>query len=157
MEIRPYQDGDMEKIITLNEVVLDEFGFAFSQQLDRDVFDIPRYYTRRKGQYLLLLDGEKIVGSIAISKITYNVCKLRHFYMLPKYRHQGYGKKLYDRALEFVRGAGYEEIWLSSAPQFVDAIRFYERAGFVRTEKILWPFTRAGLFYILKPGRQPGS
>jgi len=51
--------------------------------------------------------------------------------------------------LEFIQKAGYHEIWLSTANQFKDAIRFYEHHGFVRSPKPLWPHTRAGIFYTI--------
>src|SRR5438093_823676 len=105
MEIRAYQPGDEEKIIALNDAVLQEFGFAFSPELDRDILDIHAYYTQRNGQYFVLVEGGTIIGSIAVSKISGKVCKLRHFYMAKKYRGQGYGKQLYEKALEFIRGA----------------------------------------------------
>jgi len=155
MIIRTYQPGDEEKIIQLSDKVLKEFGFAFSFQLDRDVLDISKYYTRRNGQYFVLVhDGdsgkEEIIGTIAVSKINEKICKLRHFYILKQFRHHGWGRKLYEEALEFIRSAGYREIWLSTAPQFADAIHFYEHNGFVRSPKALWPYQRAGIFYTLK-------
>ena len=155
MEIRTYQPGDVEKIVAFNDEVLKEFGFAFSLILDRDVFDIPKYYTRRGGEYFLMVDDSdggsgKIVGSIAVSKITRKICKLRHFYLAKEYRRKGHGKKLYSHALEFIRETGYDEIWLSTAAKFMDAIGFYERNGFTRAKKPLWDYTRAGVFYTLK-------
>lgn len=150
MTIRTYQPGDEEKIIALNDAVLKEYGFAFSAELDRDVLDIPKYYTNRMGRYFVLAEGENIIGSIAVSKITESVCKLRHFYVAKEYRGRGWGRKLYDEALEFIRGAGYDEIWLSTAANFKEAIAFYERAGFKKSLKPLWHYKRAGIFYILK-------
>lgn len=150
MNIRTYQPGDEDNIIALNDTVLKEFGFAFSPELDRDILNIPKYYTNRKGQYFVLEKGDSIVGSIAVSKISDKVCKMRHFYIAKDYRGQGWGRKLYDKALEFIQSAGYEEIWLSTAAEFKDAIRFYERAGFKKSLKPLWHYKRAGIFYILK-------
>ncbi len=154
MAIRPYQPGDEANIIALNDTVLKEFGMAFDKILDRDILDIPQYYTKRNGQYFVLVDdsqgGELIVGSIAVSKISNKVCKLRHFYILNEYRKRGFGKQLYEKAVGFIRAAGYNEIWLSTARQFEDAIRFYEHAGFQRSLKPLWHYRRAGIFYILK-------
>ena len=150
MEIRSYQPGDEQQIIVLEDTVLREYGYQFLPELDRDLLDIPRYYTKRKGQFFVLVEDDQIVGSIAVSKITSRVCKLRRFYVLKKYRKQGWGRKLYHEALGFIRGVGYDEIWLSSAPEFKDALRFYELAGFHRSEKILWPYTRAGVFFVMK-------
>ena len=150
MHIRTYQPGDEKSIIALEDTVLKEYGFRFLPKLDRDLLDIPKYYTNRMGQFFVLVDGDKVVGSIGVSKITARVCKLRRFYILKHYRKQGWGRKLYQEALEFIRGVGYGEIWLSSAPQFKDALRFYEYAGFKRTEKTLWPHVRAGIFYVMK-------
>ncbi len=151
MVIRTYHPGDEESSIKLNDTVLKEYGFAFSPQLDRDLLDIPKYYTNRNGQFFLLVeeDTSRIVGSIAVSKITSKVCKMRHFYILKEHRGRGWGTKLYEAALTFIRRAGYREIWLSTAAQFTDAIAFYEHKGFKRSLKPLWHYRRAGIFYIL--------
>jgi putative acetyltransferase len=152
MVIRTYHPGDEKGIITLNDTVLKEYGFAFSPRLDRDLLDIPKYYTNRNGQFFLLVEeeGSRIVGSIAVSKISPRVCKMRHFYILKEYRGRGWGTELYDEALAFIKKAGYREIWLSTAAQFTDAIAFYEHKGFKRSLKPLWHYRRADIFYMLK-------
>lgn len=156
MKIRTYRDSDKESVIRLISSVLKEFGLKYSRQLDRDLSNVQRYYFRKgrahggSGKFWILEDGGKVVGTLAVSRINDRVCKLRRFYIVKKYRHLGWGLKLYRKALVFIRRKGYREIWTSTTAKFKDSIRFQERAGFKRTKRVLWPYKRAGIFHILK-------
>ena len=150
MEIRPYEEKDQVQLTAFIDGVLKEFDLAFSNYLDRDLLDVRQYYWNRGGQVWVLVDDGAVVGSIAVSRISDTVCKLRHFYVAKAERGQGWGHKLYRVALDFAHANGYREIWLSTSGKFVDAIVFYEKAGFRRSLKPLWHYRRASIFYVLK-------
>ena len=150
MEIRPYRDEDKRHVVRLISRVLGEFGYKYSRQLDRDLLNIPRYYFRRAGNFWVLVENGRIVGTLGVGRVKGRICKLRRFYISKRYRHRGWGIRLYKKALVFIRRKGYREVWTSTTPRFKDSLRFQQRAGFKRTKRVLWPYKRAGIFHILK-------
>ena len=151
MKIRTYRSLDKAMVIRHIDRILREFGYAFSRSLDRDLLDIPKYYTKRGGRFWILADSnDKVVGTIGVSRINRFVCKLRRFYISRRYRHKGWGLQLYRKALDYIRRKGYREIWMSTTPHLKDSLRFQEKAGFKLSKKPLWPYKRASIFHILK-------
>jgi ribosomal protein S18 acetylase RimI-like enzyme len=51
--------------------------------------------------------------------------------LLPQFRHQGIGTRLMDRALEAARAFGFSRVELTVYRSNANAIRLYEKAGFV--------------------------
>lgn len=150
MRIRKYQQKDQAQVVRLIARVLKEFGYTYSKVLDRDLLRIPKYYLERGGCFWVLTVDDRVVGTIAVSRINARVCKLRRFYISKKYRHKGWGLMLYQKAMKFIQQVGYREVWTSTTSKFRDSIRFQKRAGFKRTKRVLWPYRRAGIFHILR-------
>lgn len=150
MEIRLYRPSDRPQVIRLITRVLREFGFRYSSKLDRDLPDIQRYYFRRGGKFWVLLEKGRVVGTAGVSHVNDDTCKFRRFYISRRYRHEGWGLLLYAKSLAFAKRAGYKKIWASTSLKFKDSARFLQRAGFRRAKRILWPYQRAGIFYVLK-------
>lgn len=163
MEIRLYRPSDKLQVIRLITRVLREFGLRYSSKLDRDLLDIRRYYFRRGGKFWILLEKGRVVGTAGVSHLngrlclrtarrhsSDGVCKFRRFYVSRRYRHKGWGLLLYAKSLAFAKRVGYNQIWTSTSLQFKDSAGFLERAGFRRTKRVLWPYQRAGIFYVLK-------
>ncbi|KAF8663440.1 hypothetical protein AX16_001010 [Volvariella volvacea WC 439] len=59
-----------------------------------------------------------------------------HIDILEKYQRQGWGRKLIETAVEYLKGENIrgEGVWLGLDPRNEDARRFYHRLGFVEIE-----------------------
>lgn len=147
MKIRRYRDGDAEGIIRMINDVMGEFGESFDPDLDRDLLDIPRYYGN-KGAFWVLTDGKKIAGSIALSRITDEVCKFRRFYIDKDYRGKGWGVKLFKLRANYAAKLGYKEAWMVTSAHHKAVIDFVKKRGAVRSRKRLFPTRRAHMFFI---------
>jgi putative acetyltransferase len=69
---------------------------------------------------------------------TPDTCELRKMYLQRDYRGRGYGKQLLEHALAQAQELGFRQITLETASVLKEAIRLYERYGFV-------PYTPAHL------------
>ena len=58
-------------------------------------------------------------------------------YFLPEYIGKGYGTQLLNYVIEELRKAGYKDVFLWVLEENIRAGRFYEKAGFIKTEKYL--------------------
>lgn len=108
----------------------EEFGFLYDFKLDFDLEDPIRYYTSAGGVFYVLLNGEDVIGTVAVKKIDERVVELKRMYLLPEYRGQGWGARLLEQALAFCREKGFKSCVLDTNTKQESAQRLYASYGF---------------------------
>ena len=121
-----YQKLVKELVISIHE----EFGFSYDFKLDYDLEDLEKFYTNSGDVFFILLDNNKLVGTVAIRKIDKESAELKRMYLLKEYRGQGWGSKLIDRAIEFCKEKGFKKIILDTNIKQVAAQKLYQKKGF---------------------------
>ncbi|MFR1051068.1 MAG: N-acetyltransferase family protein [Lachnospirales bacterium] len=138
MEIRKLRNGD--DLFAVSRVYEESWRGAYRGLLPQAYLDgIPAgkwvpYLEQAGRESLLLLDGEKIVG-------TANCCASRFpklsdwgeivsLYLLPEYWGKGYGKLLFSAVVEQLEAIGYRDLFLWVLEGNQRARTFYERMGF---------------------------
>ena len=104
------------------------------QGLD-DVGDVRAHYFDSGGTFLAVLDGGRLVGTGALSRLSARVCELDRMWLLPEYRRQGIGHRIVRRLFAFARRHSYRTVRLHTSSDLQGAIAFYEKLGFRRIEK----------------------
>ncbi|HWP79663.1 MAG TPA: GNAT family N-acetyltransferase [Candidatus Acidoferrum sp.] len=133
--IRPYKVGEASYICYLQMELYDRvYGF-------KPVFE---YYLlagaakfladTEGGQIWVAVDGEKVIGSIAIVKAGEDTAQLRWFALDDRYHGKGLGKKLMDAAMGFCREQGYKQVYLWTVDILYAARHLYEVYGFKLTD-----------------------
>ena len=149
--VRLFSFSDGVALLEFVKTIFLEFDEEFCPDtFDKDILDVTKSYIEKGGQFWLMVDGDTIIGSIAVVPLNNKICKLRRFYVAKEYRGRGLGKKLFQVVLDYCKIKSYQEIWLSTTPKLKDSIKFYERNGFKKSLKPLWPFKRAPFFFTLK-------
>ena len=89
------------------------------------------YFGERIGVWLASLENN-VVGCIALRELPemQRSGEIKRMYVQPAHRGQGIAKELLDAVEQFAAKAGYEWLYLDSAPGMDTAVRFYERNGF---------------------------
>jgi len=92
---------------------------------------LERFDATRDRLWVADLHGER-VGAIAIQHDPERRgwAKLRWYFVEPKARGHGLGRRLLATALRFARKAGYKGVYLWTVDDLADARTQYERAGF---------------------------
>jgi GNAT superfamily N-acetyltransferase len=67
--------------------------------------------------------------------------RFRKFATLTGFQNQGFGRKMILHTIDYARERGFDRIWCDAR---LDALRFYERAGF---EKFSTTFFKEGVAY----------
>jgi putative acetyltransferase len=135
--IRDYLPGDLASVTELVHATLSEYGFAPKVGgLAEDLAAIRDRYQTEHGGFWVAEEAGRVLGTVAVRKKEGRTCELKRLYVRAGARGRGLGQRLYDRAEEFARGAGYERIWLDSSRRFKEARRLYERNGFVLVEEL---------------------
>lgn len=136
--LRPYQSGDEQAIADLIvDIQRREFDIPITQEDQPDLADIDGFYSNGTGGFWVAVDGEKIVGTIALLDITNQHVALRKMFVAQNYRGSviGVAKQLLNHAIETSRQRGVLEIYLGTTADFRAAHRFYEKHGFRQFSK----------------------
>ncbi|MBM3268871.1 MAG: GNAT family N-acetyltransferase [Candidatus Sericytochromatia bacterium] len=131
-QIRAFQPGDEEQVVSLVKNVLLTYGFRWQPDgPDADVLD-PDAYGRGGGTFLVLEATGQILGTIAARKVDAQRVELRRMYLHPAFWGEGWGSALLEALLAWAKEAGFERVELETDPRFDRSIGFYERKGFRR-------------------------
>jgi len=84
------------------------------------------------GQIFFAMDGDRAVGTAAAIRASPTTFELGKMAVSPSYQGQGLGERLGRAAVDFTRRAGAEMVFLETNSALANAIRLYERLGFVQ-------------------------
>ena len=125
------KNGDEKEVLKVIGDALSKYGLGLEPDgADFDVSDIEKYYLNNSGWFEVVLDDNKIIGSVGVYHISDDECELRKMYLLEDYQGKGIGKKLMDDALNMGRELGYKVMTLQTNSLLHKAIPLYEKSGF---------------------------
>ena len=101
------------------------------QGILQDMDELLQTYFDNDGVFLVLTDGDQIVGTGAIRKIDDEICELKRLWLLFEYHGKGLGYRMIQELFEFAREKGYRRIRLETDPNSQSrAFELYKRLGF---------------------------
>ncbi|MCR5630043.1 GNAT family N-acetyltransferase [Eubacterium sp.] len=84
--------------------------------------------------FCLILDN-KVVGTVGLKKINDDTVELKALYLSKELRGQGLGFKLINSVIDKAKEKGYKLILLDSMSKYKEALKLYEKVGFIKTER----------------------
>jgi putative acetyltransferase len=144
IEIKPIQQHQLEQakqvVIAVGldiwqGVLTEDELLCYDSMLD--IEDVRSHYFDNNGTFLVLVDGEHVVGTGAIRKLNDEVCELKRMWFLKAYRGQGLGWKMAQMLLDFAQQAGYRKMRLdlASEERQPEAVKLYRKLGFYAIER----------------------
>lgn len=130
---------DISEQDRVREFVLDiqngEFNLGFESQDQPDLVDTAAFY-RNGCFWTAQMEGE-LLGTIAIQVLDERNAVLRKLFVKKAYRGGGYriAGQLLDTLVEFARKKHIHRLWLDTPSVATASHQFYERNGFVLTDK----------------------
>lgn len=142
LHIRRIRPADDRQVAAIIREVMPSFGavgpgFAIT---DPEVDHMSRAYSRPGAIFFVVTagsdDAAAVVGGGGVAPLDgaadpSRLCELRKMYFLPAARGHGMGARLLGRCLHAASELGYEECYLETLSSMHQAIRLYERFGFV--------------------------
>ncbi len=125
----PYKEQVIEHILAIQR---GEFGVAITRADQPDLDAIETFYRTGAGNFWLAMDGDEVVGTVALIDIGGRQAALRKMFVAPAYRgapHNTAGLLL-ETLLAWAGEKGLREIFLGTTASFLAAHRFYEKKGF---------------------------
>jgi putative acetyltransferase len=115
--VRPWQTGDRQSVAEVIGSVLAEYGLAWEPTgADRDVLAVEEYYQSRGGEFWVVEQGEKLVGTGAYYPIARGkkAAEIRKMYLLPEARGLGLGQFLLQHLEATIAAQNFAEIWIET-------------------------------------------
>lgn len=133
ISVRRAVNTDRDNVIALVSGVLAEFGLPFDlKSKDADLNDIEGMYIDRGGVFEVLEDGAgRMLGTCGFYRLSDATVELRKMYFVPEIRGLGIGRLILSRAVDRAREMGYRTMTLETTTVLEQAIRLYQRFGFV--------------------------
>lgn len=145
MEIRHLNQNDSK--VEISNVYEESWKYAYKGIIPQCFLDsIPRgkwaASLEEKGRNtLVMFDNKRIVGTSSYGGSRFedfkNMGEIISIYLLPQYIGKGNGKLLLDAVLENLVTLEYHEVFLWVLEENYSARKFYEKNGFVKTDKFL--------------------
>jgi putative acetyltransferase len=96
----------------------------------KDLDALDAVYFSAGGEFLVLMDGGRVVGTGAVRRLDDETCELKRLWFLPEYRGLGLGRQMVDRLVQFAREAGYSRMRLDTSARCDAALRLFRKLSF---------------------------
>ncbi|MFL5950400.1 MAG: GNAT family N-acetyltransferase [Gaiellaceae bacterium] len=130
MSIVPFEPSYSDGFRSLVADTLREFDFEPDLELDGDLDDPGAAYSA----LWVAVDGDDVVGSVALRDLGGGVVELKRMYLRPAQRGRGLGRELLALAIGWACSNGMTSVRLDTSERMVAAQRLYEAHGFERVE-----------------------
>ncbi len=120
-----------------------EFFVEITLSDQPDLLDINSFYIKPGGNFLIALDNDTVIGTIAALDISNDIYVLRKMFVASDYRgkEKGVAQVLLDKLLLWLKEKNAKEIYLGTISKYKAAHRFYEKNNFVEVKKENLPNT----------------
>jgi len=99
---------------------------------DRELLDdAEEAIIRPGGQIFFAIEGGTVVGTVAAIRTAHDTFELGKMAVDPAYQGRGLGARLGQAVIDHCRAVGAARIYLETNSRLANAIRLYERLGFV--------------------------
>lgn len=133
-ELRP---GDLGYLAYLHgSLYFKEYRFdnTFEAYVARGLADFALSFNPYRDRIWIAEADGRIIGSIAIVRVSKEEAQLRWYLVHPDYRGHGLGTTLIGEALKFCRDRKYKNVFLWTTSELTAAAHLYTLAGFKKTQ-----------------------
>ena len=107
-----------------------EISLCF-QNFGKELAELPGAYAPPSGRLLLAVDGDEVMGCVALRKIGEGIGEMKRLYVRPEFRGRGLGRTLTEELIAEAKKIGYARLRLDTLPGRMDqAIAMYRTFGF---------------------------
>jgi len=130
----PYQQQVIDLILPIQQ---HEFNVPVTIADQPDLLQIPQFYQKDGGNFWLALDGNRVVGTIALIDFGGGQGALRKMFVQREYRgrEKGIAQQLLDTLTGWAKNHRISEIYLGTVEQLKAAQQFYLKNNFVPFRK----------------------
>lgn len=101
-------------------------------EFQAELAGLPGKYAPPAGSLLVAYNNGDAVGCVALRNLGDGVCEMKRMFVPAAARGLGVGGKLAEQVIADARHAGYRLMRLDTSKRQTEAMRLYERSGFMR-------------------------
>ena len=106
--------------------------YFYVEDFDKEVLSNPKQYIIDPGGHIFfLLEGDVVLGTVALMKADAGVFELTKMAVLKTMRGRKIGQKLMQHCIDFAVTNGFKKIFLYSNTKLENAIYIYRKYGFI--------------------------
>tara|TARA_R110002049_G_scaffold355_12_gene2137 strand:- start:918 stop:1376 length:459 start_codon:yes stop_codon:yes gene_type:complete len=106
--------------------------YFYVEDFDKEVLRNPKQYIIDPGGHIFfLLEGDVVLGTVALMKADAGVFELTKMAVLKTMRGRKIGQKLMQHCIDFAVNNGFKKIFLYSNTKLENAIYIYRKYGFI--------------------------
>jgi N-acetylglutamate synthase-like GNAT family acetyltransferase len=131
--VKEYSSEHQSQIVDLIlNIQQNEYQIPITRDDQPDLLNVESFYQKGTGNFWVALDGDNVVGTVALLDIHNRQTALRKMFVAQEYRGKAYGTAslLLNNAKAWAEAKDIDEIYLGTTLQFAAAHRFYEKNGF---------------------------
>lgn len=131
--IKPFEAAYTEALITfILDIQQNEFSLPIKREDQSDLANIPAEFQQGNSNFWIAVDGDQLIGTIALSDLGANKGALRKMFVHKDYRGatQGLAMKLLNTLITWAKEKQFSHLYLGTADKLHAAHRFYEKNGF---------------------------
>lgn len=102
---------------------------------DDDVRDIARVYLQNRGEFLVAVAGDVLIGMGGLQQASENVAEVKRMRVDVGHRRHRVGAAIYDRLEVTAQQLDYRKLILDTTVQQVAAQALYRKKGFIETRR----------------------
>ena len=101
------------------------------QNFDKELAELPGDYAAPNGRLFLAVEGDEVMGCVALRKIGARVGEMKRLYVRPEFRGRGLGRTLTEELIAEATRMGHASLRLDTLPGKMDqAMAMYRSLGF---------------------------
>ena len=131
-----HQDDQRDVKNLIVKIMQEEFPKESSSFPVEDLNHITSSYGKLGEAFFVASANGKIIGTVGVKQEDKRTALLRRLFVDPQYRRQKIGHQLVDRAIEFCREVGYDELIFKTTSTMDGAVKLCEKKGFVPKAKL---------------------
>lgn len=133
IEIIPYQQKYARDFYELNLEWLEKYFYV--EEFDKEVLSRPdKYIITPGGHIFFAMDGDLVVGTVALMPYSEGVFELTKMAVLTNQRGKKIGQQLMQYCIDFSKEQKFEKLILYSNTKLENAIYIYRKYGFIELE-----------------------
>ena len=130
--IKEFSEDMQAAVIRFLTEVFPESGKAFELNGRHSAYaDIKRNFA----EFWCLFDDDMVIGTVAVKMLSDDICEPKCMYLYKEYHGQGLGRRLAETAISYAKEKGFGKMVLDTVSTYENALRLYEKLGFVLTER----------------------
>jgi ribosomal protein S18 acetylase RimI-like enzyme len=132
MIIQQFETKYLQDVLLLHKTAMEKVGaYKGDGPWDDDLRDIDKYYLESNGEFLILLDGDKLVGMGAFRNVGAHEAEIKRMRVVPELQGRGIGKMVLTKLEEIAVQKGYSRLILETSDKQAAANELYRKHGFV--------------------------